>query len=282
MPDPDKTIPRVPPSSEEKRLGARMTIIALLASALIFSPTAWLLSTPSIPVAAGLAGSLAYVAITSGLLALITQLRWPGAIVIRSEIEIAASAEKIWDTLRFEPEKPYYKPIVLKIERIAEVEEAYRLHYFSDRPCSSCGYYRHPDSAGYYVEALIIESLEPNRLRMRCRISDIVVRARWTAMDFEDEQFDIVPVRHGVCRVSERSRIVRPALMLAVILKLGDPMGQNLSNLKAYLECGTDETIWGTVPARIAAVSQATKFCACSNGIEIEIADFTQSDSGPR
>ena len=81
-------------------------------------------------------------------------------------------------------------------------------------------------------------------------------------MDFEEETFLLRRAATG-CVVSAESVAVRPAMWLALILKIGDPVGEQLRHLKAHMEGEPGDTLYHASNKRIAEARKAPKFCGC-------------------
>jgi Polyketide cyclase / dehydrase and lipid transport len=252
----------VPLSREEKSVTLKMTALVLAACVVVIAPVIALVLADIEAGMSGLAGMLAWCLVALGAVTWATVGRWPGKLTLSSTIEIAATPQQVWSTIRYVGEQPYYKGIVRRVEKVDATGETYLLHYYTEDDCSDCGLPKHPDTPGVTSLVEIVEAIEPRVYRLRSwpKTTDPVLK---NSMDHEDESFLIEPLVGGRCRVTNTSTLERPRVWLAALLKLGDPLGEHLRNLKAHIEGSPAGTIFETGAARIAAARVAERHCGC-------------------
>jgi hypothetical protein len=254
--------PAVPLSREEKRISLKMTGLALGGGALILAPLLMPLMFDFKAETVELVMLLVYCLAALGVLGWIMAGRWPFDLTLTSTIEIAATPQKVWETIRYVAGQPYYKGIVRRVEPVAGKADAFMLHYYADEDCVKCGLPRHPESSGPTALVEVLEAREPSTYRVRSwpKTNDAALK---DSMDHEDESFVIERLANGHSRVTNSSTVTRPRVWLAALLKLGDPLGEHLRNLKAHIEGVEAGTIFEAGAARIAVARAAARHCGC-------------------
>ena len=72
--------------------------------------------------------------------------RWPGTVTSRSQIDIQAAPDDVWDAMALTADYPGWKQIYTGIERLDEPGEVYRLSYADDSDCPRCKLPRNPEA----------------------------------------------------------------------------------------------------------------------------------------
>jgi hypothetical protein len=252
----------VPLSSEEKRVGTKVNLGLILFAIVTIGPLVWLAFSGS-KGGVSIAGWLLFYCTTIlGVLVYGMVGRWPGSITLQSIIEIDATPQEIWDTIRYCETDAHYKQIVRRVEKLNEPGDVYLLHYFNNDNCTECGLPNDPDAPGKTNRVEVREAREPEFYLVRS-FSQGTGGAMDKMMDYEDESFMIEALPSGGSRVTNRDTVVRPRVWLAALLKLGDPLGEHMRNLKAHMEGAEGDTVWNTGASRIAAQRKSAKFCGC-------------------
>lgn len=248
-------------SAEEKRVTFKISALSIGIAVLVAGFVSWLaFSGPKLE-AGGLIAMIVVSTLILALLGLGIAGRWPGRMRTAASVEIAATPRQVFDTLRYAENEPYYRGIVRLVERLPEAGEVFRLHYFNTDACSECGLPKHPDSSGAVSRVEILEANAPSFYRLRAFPKGAGTTGA-SLMDYEEETFSIEAHGSG-CIVSAESVAVRPAMWLALVLKIGDPVGEQLRHLKAHLEGKAGGTLYDAGNERIAEARKAPKFCGC-------------------
>lgn len=195
--------------------------------------------------------------------------RWPGNINLRAEIEIDAPPQKVWDVIRFRPTTSWWKKIVRRVERLNEPDEVYRLYYYNDDTCSSCGLPRNPDSEGRSSVVHVQESVEPIFLKWSTYPENTDSETNKIMLLREDESFILEALPNGRTRVKSEDAAIRPKVWIAIILKLGDTPGEQLRALKGHVEGQSVDTVYDARARRLAETRHAALFCGCREDARI-------------
>jgi hypothetical protein len=249
-------------SAEERRVSFKINALVIAFAAVTVGAICWVAITMPPLDLSGLVFLLIICVLALAFLTYCVAGRWPFPVQKGASAEIAASPEAVWNVLRYKENRPYYRGNVRLVERLPEAGEAYRLRYFNTDNCGACGLPKHPDSEGPVSRIEILEAREPNVYRLRA----FPKGTGWfgaSMMEREDESFSIMPLPGGTSRVSAKSVAVKPAAWLALILKIGDPVGEQLRHLKAHMEGKAGETLYDATAERIAEARKAPKFCGC-------------------
>ena len=217
---------------------------------------------------AGLVALLAFVASMAGILTYAIVGRHPGTIeVVPSSIVIDRPLAEIWETVRFRNTTDWWKKIVSRVEKLDQPGEHYKLHYYNDDTCGQCGLPRNPDGGG---RANIVEILEIKDMQfMRTRARPMGKKSVVGMLDYEEESLEFLALDANSTRVTSRSLVSKPKVWLAMVLKLGDPLGEELRTLKAHMEGTTAGTLFEAGAARVAAHRHAENFCGCADGTPV-------------
>jgi hypothetical protein len=268
-------VPDVRSSPEEKRLGWYMVgsllIVAVAMIGIAAATTYWAinpienLGTPN-----GepwrLWAALVVLLFLPGLLLYAIVGRWPGRVSNQGDIEIAATAEQIWEKLTYSAGMEDWKGIYHRIERLDEPGEVYRLHYLAHVECAECGLPKHPDDTSISQRVEILEATAPHVYRTRSFARGVDPfkgdTAKW--LDCEEGCYTITPLPRGGCTVHLECAAERPKFWMGLLIKFGGPVTQSLGTLKAHLEGGSDNTIYATARARISAARLAPRHCGCA------------------
>lgn len=215
----------------------------------------------------GLSGLLV---MTTGLLGILTYCavgRWPGRLHLRSSVVIQRSLADVWSASQFRDTRQWWNPIVQRVQALPGPGERYMMHYYCDDTCGRCGLPRDPDvpSRAIMVEVLHLEPQKQMHVRSRTVGSPSVEGM----MDHEETLRTFEALGPETTRVSSHNICVRPKVWLALVLKLGDPIGEELRNLKAQLEGKPLGTLFAAAAARIEAHRNAERFCGCEAGAPI-------------
>jgi hypothetical protein len=254
----------VPPSSEEKRVSIRLTLVSLALAAVVIGVPVLAIASDAI---AGIPGLVLFLGFTAAILVALRFVlvgRWPGRLALSSEIDIAATPQQVWDTIRYVEGKRSYKRIVNRVERLFDTGESYLLHYHSDEQCPDCALPRDPDGPGRVLRVDVIESREPEFYSIRS--AEVRAPGGDAMLERETESFEIRPLPGGHCHVVNTSAVEHPKMWLAILLKLGDPLGEHLRHLKSHVEGNGENTLWDTGAARIDATRDVGRFCRCPEG----------------
>lgn len=268
----------MPPSRDETALGRKLLlalgllvlIVAALVIALPTSPELMLDDKAQSAAGQTASGVRAMVVLlaTLGLLAALAWLfagRWPGKVCIRGGIEIEASPGEIWDALVFRAGEPHFRNIYSRIERLGEPGEVYHLHYLVFENCGSCGLPKHPEGSGLVNRLEVLEARRPEIYRTRSLPEGMDGMkgdaSKW--FDVEEETIRIDALPGGRSKVESELSVMRPKAWMAALLRFGNPIGENLLNLKAHLEGAADDSIYMTAQLRFEAARNAPRHCGC-------------------
>jgi hypothetical protein len=177
-------------------------------------------------------------------------------------MDIAASPEAVWRALRPDAARPPWKKIVRKVEALDGEGKTYRLHYFNNDVCTRCGLPRDPESPGQTCRVEILEDAAPRRLRMRATPEGRADGASML-MQHETSTFDLSSLPDGGTRVTVVNVASKPRTWLALLIKFGDPAGEELRALAAHLEGQPVDNMYATGAQRLDAARHAPAFCGC-------------------
>lgn len=267
------TVPPVPLSRDEKRLQSKILIaligvtIAVLALTFAVVQPFTASGNPSGGEGEGsLLGFLLIIGSLIGVPAFAIFGRWPWPVSRRAEIEIDATPQQVWNAIVYRDGMDHYRGIHSRIEKVEATVPTWRLHYQSDGNCGECGLPKHPDAGGITSLVQVLEADEPQRYVIRSAPKGLSAdkgdAANW--LDCEEESFDLAPLPGGRCRVASATTAQRPKVWLAVLIRVGDPLGEQLRDLKAFLEGREEDTLYAAARARFAAARNAPRHCGCS------------------
>jgi hypothetical protein len=251
-----------PPSKEEVRVNLLVNAAVIAFGVVTVGPILYLAFWSEASGLAMFPYVLAFTVIPFALLTFAISGRLPGSITKRSEIEIEAAPQEVWNTIRFRNTTNWWKKIVSSVERTSDPGEWYRLRYFNNDTCAQCGLPRDPGSEGHSNIVEILSSDEPHRLHFRAHPKR-AGGAMGTMMDYEETVLTLEALEGGRTRVTSMNTAVRPKAWLAFILKIGDPSGEELRTLKGYLEGKSFDTIFDIGVKRLDEARHAEKFCGC-------------------
>lgn len=257
--------PKAPPSAEEARVNRRLNVALIVFAALTIGPI--MLITFNIRTI-GPAGAVIGFFIALAALAILTwglAGRWPGSVATQASVEIAAPPETVWRAIRPDATLPHWKKIVRRVEPLDGAGKRFRLHYFNNDVCATCGLPRDPQSPGFTCEVEVLDETRPRRLSLRGTPAG-AGGAKLGMMACETTDFELAPLAEGRTRVDVANAAVRPKAWLALMLRLGDPGGEELRALKAHIEGAAIDTIYATGAQRLDEARHAPAFCGCPAG----------------
>ncbi len=219
----------------------------------------------------GIAGLVGLFALISALLALLTFAvvgRWPGRVSLQGSVVIQRPIAEVWNALQLRDTTDWWNPVVQRVQALPGPGESYKLHYFCDDTCGQCGLPRDPDVSTRAALIEVLDKQDRNSMHLRSRV--VGSPSVEGLMDFEESILKFEAIASEITRVTMQNVCVQPKMWLATLLKLGDPVNQELLVAKASLEGLKSATLYGGAVARIDAHRKAEKFCGCALGAPIE------------
>lgn len=259
-------------SAEEVKVNARLLglVVAFgvvsIGLAVFLLPMA--LNTPEAPSMLGLFGMLL---LTMGLLAVLTfgiVGRWPGKLHLKSSIIIQRPLAEVWNALQFRETSHWWNPIVKNIQALPGPGENYRMYYLCDDSCAECGLPRDPDVSTRSALIEVLQKQDQKFIHSRARL--VGSPSVEGLMECEENIRQFEALGGEATRVTSHNICVKPKMWLAIVLKLGDPIGEELRTIKGQLEGVPNSSLYFAGAARIAAHRKAEAFCGCARGAPIE------------
>lgn len=214
---------------------------------------------------AGTAGLLAILglclAMVGGLFWL-AKGRWPVPLSLRGEIEIGATPDQIWEVFHYRETDTYYRSIVRRVERLNQSDDVYQLHYYNDERCGDCGLHKNPAAQGRTCIVEVVQSQRPRHMITRS-IPYLQSGERDPMMACETSDVLYAALPGGGCRVTYVNSVERPRTWLALLLKMGDPIGEHLRDLKAHVEGGNGDTIYDRAGRELDCARNVPQHCGC-------------------
>jgi hypothetical protein len=188
--------------------------------------------------------------------------RWPVPLTLRGEIDIAATPDQVWEMFHYRETDQYYRSIVRRVERLNQPGECYRLHYYNDERCIDCGLHKNPVAPGRTCLVEVNVAKRPSHMVTRS-FPFGPTGAADAMMAYETSDMHYEPLPGGHCRVKYVNTVARARSWLALLLKMGDPIGEHLRDLKAHVEGGQGDTIYDRAEREIECARHVPQHCGC-------------------
>lgn len=247
---------------EDRKMRVRVNGAALAGGVLMVGTlivAVWLLR------GSGISGAGMIVLLTLAMLGFLTWLikgRWPLPLTLTGEIQIDATPEQVWQLYHYRDTHDYYRSIVRRVEALDRPVETWRLHYYNDERCTDCGLHKNPVAPGRTCLVEVLEADRPGHMVTRS-IPYLQSGELDPMMDHELSDMHYVALPDGGCRVMYVNTVARPRTWLALLLKMGDPIGEHLRDLKAHVEGGQGDTIYDRAERELDCARHVPQHCGC-------------------
>ena len=266
-----KVMPPVAPATEsveEKSVNLKLNALIIAFAVVTIAPILYLSFGVETPGWWGLGIALADAIFALAVLTWGFVGRWPGKISVASSIEIAAPAERIFDTISPRSTTDWWKKIVKHVEKLDVPGDHYRQHYFNTDCCAICGLHRDPDRDGMVLKLEVLSKDRPHHLHFRSEV-DVASGALQGVMQEEETAYRLESLPNGNTLVTAANIATRPKVWLALVMKLGDPGGEELRTLKNHMEGKVSGTLYEVGLQRIAEARAARQYCGCAKGAPV-------------
>lgn len=256
-------VARRPLTHGEKKLIFKLCILALIVSLIIQGPIFTILIQTT-EAHFGYPIPLPTISIFALLgIYFLSQSRFPGSVSLHGETTIMASPSAIWEAIYPEDNTNFIRRSILKMKCADGTQKGLLLAYFSDRPCARCGLVVRPEDTPFNRSIEILESRPFSYLSIRSTPLPSKHSSNWHGAGTEVMEIKITMIESGMCRVRYHGVVKGATVLLALVAKLGNTAGDHLTDIKSRLEGSKNDTLFGTVDARIEAARRAQKFCVC-------------------
>lgn len=198
----------------------------------------------------------------TGIPLVVAFIRWPGRITQSHTVVIAASPEKVWDTLHCRQTDSYYRETCLRIEKVPGSENRYIWHHADLGYCGCCGL---PKSRAHTMLRTHAEVVDLVPGRSERLVSTFLEGTPFHRRYYRSEEnsFQILPHRDGAEVKYVLSTVGVRIWLLAVFAADSIPRAL-LADLKSYLEGTEGSGVFANGRRQIEFAQASPKLCGCS------------------